>query len=190
MNKAKFKIAVRKLNNNEKESVKVFKSNIDAYTKRASLFNMKKEIYVSDNFFSKRLSNEERKAIIYHERKHKEMEFLHNLANNMPNIFQFLSGFILFLGLGWMLVILVKARVYSFFWAVGISFVVFVLLCWIIEFRCDKNAVQNTSKNAVIGSIRKVYDREYKSIWEKFWRRWVTHPPMMIRFWLINKFTK
>lgn len=190
MEKIKFIKRTIKLNNKEKEQVNVFKSNIDPYTKRRGLFNIKKEIYVSDNFFNNRLSNEERKAIIYHERKHKEMDFLHDLVNSLPNIFQLLSGLVLYLGLGWILIILIKAKVYSFFWAVSLSFILFIILCWVIEFLCDKNAVKNTSKQAVISSIKKVYDREYKSIWEKIWRELITHPPLRLRFWLINKFTK
>lgn len=187
----KFRKKIIELNNEEKEEVNVFKTNLEAYTKQEKPFSKEKNIYISDNL-QKKLGVEGTKSIIYHEKMHKDkLHFLNYLSGLSFLIFGVLLAGLIILGmlgaLNFVLIFVFLTKPYIYFLVMVGAFILFWILSWIMELSCDRNAVNNTNKKYFIKALTKFYDREYRNFFSKIWREWITHPPLKLRVWFTNK---
>lgn len=135
------------------------------------------EVVITHTLY-RRLSTNQLKAIIEHELCH---------VKHRDGQVRMILSFILTLGT---IVVVRRApkglKVKTYIWANIITQLIVSLFSWFIEFRADRAA---SNESAMIMALNKIEDYNESDV-PKFMAllNWTTHPPTMLRAWMINKF--
>lgn len=143
------------------------------------------------------LSKEEYDAVVLHERGH--LSRLNIFIVLIPFIIATILSILIFFHFNQQIkfilfelpTILGFIVVMAYFPFVLIVGILIKLPCaWIAEILADRFSIKRTNKEMFISALKKVYDYNNKLPFSlnKIYNRWVLHPPIKLRIWLIKQY--